>query len=67
MVLGIYFAYSVDDGALLVYDVGGAEGAHTHLAVVLLLAPSLVGLEDGEVGVGNEVEWERVFLNETAV
>ena len=56
MVLGVYLADSVDDDALLVDDVGGPQCAFRHLPVHFLLAPSLVGFQDGKVSVCDEVE-----------
>ena len=67
MVLGIYLADSVDNGALLVDDVGGPQGAFRHFPVHFLLAPSLVGFQDGEVGVRDEVEGQVVLGDETLV
>ena len=67
VVLGIDFPDGVDDNALLVNDVGGAESAFGHLAVHLLLAPGFVGLQDGEVGIGDEVEGQLVLGDEPLV
>ena len=67
MLLGVHLADGVDDGALLVDDVGGAQRAHRHLAVVLLLAPGFVGFEDAVLGVGDEVERQLVLGDELLV
>ena len=67
MVLGIYLADGVDDDPLLVDDVGGPQGAFRHLPVHFLLAPGLVGFQDGEVSVRDEVEGQAVLGNETLV
>ena len=56
MVLGIHLADGVDDDALLVDDVGGPQCAFRHLPVHFLLAPGLVGFQDGKVSVRDEVE-----------
>ena len=56
MVLGIDLSDSVNDDAVFVDDVGGAQRTFHHLAVHLLIAPSLVSLQNGKVGVGDQVE-----------
>ena len=56
VVLGVHLADGINDNALFINDVGGAQRAFGHLAVHFFLAPRFVGLEDGEVGVGDEVE-----------
>ncbi len=67
MVLGIHLADGVNDNTLFINNVGGAEGAFGHFAVHLLLAPGFVGLEYGEVGVGDEVEGQLVLGDEPLV
>ena len=67
MVLGIHFANSIDNNTLFINDVGGAQRAFGHLAVHLLLTPSLVGFQDSQVGVGDEMERQVVFGNEVLV
>lgn len=67
MVLGVDFADGVDNRALFVDDVGGTQRAIRHLAVHLLLTPRLIGFEDGEVDVSDEVERQVVFGDETLV
>ena len=64
MVLGIHFADSIDDNAIFINDISCAQRALSHLAVHLFLTPSLVGFQDGQVGVGNEVERQVVFGDE---
>ncbi len=64
MRLGVHLPDGVNDNALLVNDVSGAQRAFGHLAVHLLLAPGLVGLQYGEVGVGDEVEGQLVLGDE---
>ncbi len=53
VILGVHLADGINDDALLVDDVGGADGAHRLLAVHLLHTPGLVGLKDGRLGVGD--------------
>ena len=67
VVLGVHLGDDVGDGALLIYDVGLAQGAHADLAVVLLLAPGLVGLQDDRVRVGYQGEGQGVFFYEFPV
>ena len=67
MRLGVHLADGIDDNALLINDVGGAEGAFGHLAVHFLLTPGLVGFQDGEVGIGDEVEGQLVLGDEPLV
>ena len=62
--LRVHLPDSVDDNALFVNDVGGSQRAFGHLAVHLFLAPGLVGFQDGEVGIGDEVEGQLVFGDE---
>ena len=64
MVLGVHLPDGIDDDTVFVDDVGGAQRAFSHLAVHLLLAPSLVSLQDGKACVGDEVEWQFVFCDE---
>ena len=65
--LGVHLADGVDDNTLFVNDVGGSQRAFGHLAVHLFLAPGLVGFQDGEVGVGDEVEGQLVLGDESLV
>ena len=67
MIFGVHLADGVDDNALFVNDVGGAQRAFGHLAVHFLLAPGFVSLQDGEVGVGDKVEWQLVLGDEPLV
>ena len=67
VVLGVHLGDDVGDGALLIYDVGLAQGAHADLAVVLLLAPGLVGLQDDRVRIGYQGEGQGVFFYEFPV
>ena len=67
MRLRVHLPNRVHDNALLVNDVGGAQRAFGHLAVHLFLAPGLVGFQDGEVGIGDEVEGQLVFGDEPLV
>lgn len=64
MVFGIDFSNGVNNYALLVDDVCGAKGALGHLTVHFLLAPCLVGFQNGEVGIGDEVEGQFIFGDE---
>lgn len=63
VVFGIDLADGIDDNALLINDVGGAQRAFGHLAVHFLLAPCLVGFQDGEAGVSDEMERQLIFGN----
>ena len=65
--LGVHLADGVDDNALLVNDVGCSQRTLGHLAVHLLFAPRFVGLQYGEVGVGDEVEGQLVLGDEPLV
>ena len=65
--LVVHLADGVDDNTLFVNDVGSAQRTFGHLAVHLLLAPGLVGFQDGEVGVGDEVEGQLVLGDESLV
>ena len=67
MVLGIHFANGINDNTLFVYDIGGAQRAFGHLAIHLLLAPGLVGFQNSQVGIGDEVERQIIFGNEVLV
>ena len=51
MVLRVDLGDDVGDDAVLIDDVGLAEGSHADLAVVLLLAPGLIGLQDDSLRV----------------
>ena len=67
MVLGVHLADGIHNHAVLIDDVGGAQRALRDFAVHFLLAPCLVGLQDGEVGVGYEVERKFVLGDEFLV
>ena len=67
VVFGVYFADGVDNYTLLVDDVCGAKGAFGHFPVHFLLAPRLVCFQNGEVGVGDEVERQLIFGDELLV
>ena len=67
MVFGIHFAYGIDDDTFFVNDVCGTQCAFGYLAVHFFLAPGLVSLQDGQVGVGDEVERQVVFGDEVLV
>ena len=67
MVASLDFGYGIDDDALFVDDVGGAQRAFGDLAVHLLLAPGLIGFEYGEVRVGDEPERQVIFCYEALV
>jgi len=60
-------AAGLHDHALLVDEVGGADDAHGHLPVVLLLLPHAVGLDDRSVRIGKQGEGETVFLLKSLV
>ena len=68
--LGVLFGFDlfweedVLDDALLVDEVGGAEGADGLFATHSLFAQGAQGLEERRVGVGNEGEVERLFRDE---
>ena len=64
MVLGIHLANSIDNNSLFINDIGCTQRAFGHLAVHLLLTPSLVGFQDGQVGVGDEMERQVIFGDE---
>lgn len=64
---GFYLANGINDDSLLVNYIGGAEGAHGHLAVVFLLAPCLVSLKYFAIGVGDEMKGQLVLGDETLV
>ncbi len=67
MILSVDFTNSINNNTLFINDIGGAERAFGYLAVHFLLAPSFVGFQDGQVGVGNEVERQVVFGDEALV
>ena len=67
MRFGVHLADSVNDNTLLINDVSSAKRAFCYLAVHFLLAPCLVGLQDGEVGVGDEVEGQFILGDEPLV
>ena len=64
MVFGIHLTYGINDNALFINDVCGAQGAFGHFAVHLFLAPCLVGFQDGQVGIGDEMERQVIFGDE---
>ena len=47
MILGIYFAYGIDNRAVRPYYIGGSEGAFTLPAAEDLLSPGFVCLKNG--------------------
>ena len=67
MIFGIHLPYCVYDNAFFVDDVCGAEGSFGRFAVHFLFAPGFVGFEDGEVGVGDEMERQLIFCDELLV
>ncbi len=67
MVFGIHFADSINDNALFINDVGSAQRTFGHFAVHLFLTPGLVCLQNGQVSVGDEVEWQVIFGDEVLV
>ena len=67
MVLRVHLADSIDDYTFFINDVCGAQRTFSHLAIHLLLTPSLVSFQDSQVGVGDEVERQVVFGDEVLV
>ena len=64
MIFGVHLGDGVDDGALLVNDISGAQRAHTFAAAHLLESPGLIDLQNGALLVGDEVEGQFVFGDE---
>lgn len=50
--------------AVFVNDKCGAHHAHTHLAVILFLLPYTVGLDGGQLRVGEQDKRQAMFLRE---
>ena len=67
MILRIHLADGVDDDAVFVDNIGGTQCTLGHLAIHLLLSPSLVSLQDSEIRVSNQMEWQLVFCDEVLV
>ena len=56
MILGIHLADGINDNTLFIDDIGSTQRALGHFAVHLLLAPSLVDFQDGQVGISDKME-----------
>ena len=67
MVLRVHLAYGINDNTLFINDVGSAQRSFGHLAVHLLLTPSLVGFQDSQISVGYKTKRQVVFGDEVLV
>ena len=67
MVLRIHLPNSINNNAFFVNNIGSAQRAFGHFTIHLLLAPGLVSFQDGQIGIGDEVEGEVIFGNKTLV
>ena len=67
MVLGIHFTDSIDDNTLFINDISSAQSTFGHLAVHLFLTPCLVGFQNSQVCVSDEMKGQVIFCNEVLV
>ena len=67
MVFGIHLTYGINDNALFINDICGTQRTFSHFAVHFFLTPSLVGFQDGQVGIGDEMERQVIFGDKVLV